>query len=539
MLSPEARARFGSIAERPYRHQSDACRRILEGKPTVVATGTGSGKTEAFLMPIIDHCFREHREGEDSVKAILIYPMNALANDQCGRIRKLARRHDRLVRTLHRRDPSSWAPAPPTLPRMSGCSATEFRTKPPDLLLTNYLMLEYMLMRKDGREIFKNHRVRYIVLDEVHTYHGTLGTDVACLMRRLNDALRKSNPKFDPVFIGTSATLQAGEDTDPKAGDRPVLHPPHRPGDAAGGDHHRGDRDSSVARRVDLAPAPEHHRDGAELLRPGRPKAGRGPCTEVGRSPGPTSTEPPAALWDRAALPYLMMDWLRHPRSEEEVLQLLGERPERQGVDPEALRRELEAALLVGPCLPDGGFVKIRPRVHRFLRGLARFWRCTNPSCGKLLGEGIGECDQCGSKSLPLALCRTCGWDFFVAVQPDENQPLQPWTWRRSTKETLFLYDPPKSRIEVDPEVDASGSEDEDDEPATARPGRRWDRDGRPADPVGPVRPQPRPHKPATLERRGAGPAGYRRSAPTSALAQGPGNPLPGLLQPVWQLPIC
>ena len=55
---------------------------------------------------------------------------------------------------------------------------TEFRTRPPDLLLTNYLMLEYMLMRKDGREIFKNHRVRYIVLDEVHTYHGTLGTDM-------------------------------------------------------------------------------------------------------------------------------------------------------------------------------------------------------------------------------------------------------------------------------------------------------------------------------------------------------------------------
>lgn len=89
VLSPQARARFGSIAEQLYRHQADACLRILEGKPTVVATGTGSGKTEAFLMQIIDHCFREHREAEDSVKAILIYPMNALANDQCGRIRKL------------------------------------------------------------------------------------------------------------------------------------------------------------------------------------------------------------------------------------------------------------------------------------------------------------------------------------------------------------------------------------------------------------------------------------------------------------------
>ena len=217
VLSPEARARFGSIAERPYRHQADACRRILDGKSTVVATGTGSGKTEAFLMPIIDHCFREHREGEDSVKAILIYPMNALANDQCGRIRKLVDgttvsfgRYTGETRVMGSR--------PADAPENERVLRNEFRTRPPDLLLTNYLMLEYMLMRKDGREIFKNHHVRYIVLDEVHTYHGTLGTDVACLMRRLNDALRTSNPEFDPVFIGTSATLQAGEDTDPKAG---------------------------------------------------------------------------------------------------------------------------------------------------------------------------------------------------------------------------------------------------------------------------------------------------------------------------------
>src|SRR5690348_11771460 len=89
-LLPETIARFGEIAERPYRHQADACRRILDGLPTVVATGTGSGKTEAFLMPIVDHCLRARQAGGgDAVRAILIYPMNALANDQCGRIRRL------------------------------------------------------------------------------------------------------------------------------------------------------------------------------------------------------------------------------------------------------------------------------------------------------------------------------------------------------------------------------------------------------------------------------------------------------------------
>src|SRR5262249_13444406 len=89
---------------------------------------------------------------------------------------------------------------------------------PPDLLLTNYLMLEYVLMRQDGRKIFKDHQVRFIVLDEVHTYHGTLGTDVACLLRRLQDALRKARQDFHPIFVGTSATLQAGEQGDPRLG---------------------------------------------------------------------------------------------------------------------------------------------------------------------------------------------------------------------------------------------------------------------------------------------------------------------------------
>ena len=80
------------------------------------------------------------------------------------------------------------------------------------------MMLEYMLMRGDGRDIFKKHQVRFIVLDEVHTYHGVLGTDVACLMRRLREALKENGSDQPPLFIGTSATLQAGLDGDPRKG---------------------------------------------------------------------------------------------------------------------------------------------------------------------------------------------------------------------------------------------------------------------------------------------------------------------------------
>jgi len=169
-------------------------------------------------------------------------------------------------------------------------------------------------------------------------------------------------------------------------------------------------------------------------------------------------------MWSAMALPYLLMEWLRQPRSEEEIIGELAARPERAGVDREALRREIEAALLVGPCMPDNNPVKLRPRVHRFLRGLARFYRCTNPDCGKLLGEGIDTCDECGCRSLPLALCRTCGWDFFMAEQGD-LLGLEPWIYRRSDENTLFLYDPPATRIEVDEEEDPSGEEEEAEQP--------------------------------------------------------------------------
>jgi ATP-dependent helicase YprA (DUF1998 family) len=156
----------------------------------VAATGTGSGKTEAFLMPIVDHCLRV--AAPDTLKAILVYPMNALPNDQRDRIRKLLG-GTRVSFGVYTGETRQWGQRKEDTPENERLMRSEFRAHPPDILLTNYRMLECLLLRGDGRALFGNHAVRFIVLDEVHTYKGPLGTDVACLVRRLRAALGEAS----------------------------------------------------------------------------------------------------------------------------------------------------------------------------------------------------------------------------------------------------------------------------------------------------------------------------------------------------------
>ena len=128
------------------------------------------------------------------------------------------RRHRRFLRAVHGRNATLWRTSP-DVPEEECWTRAEFRTIRLTSFLTNYQMFEYMLLRGDGRDIFKQHRVRFIVLDEVHTYHGVLGTDVAFL-RRLRSALQNSRPKQSgPTLHRHLATFHAGvEGGDPRDG---------------------------------------------------------------------------------------------------------------------------------------------------------------------------------------------------------------------------------------------------------------------------------------------------------------------------------
>lgn len=448
MLLEETVHRFGPIAAHPFMHQAQAVQRIMSGQPVVIATGTGSGKTEAFLMPIVDHCLRH--PGEPGVKAILIYPMNALAADQLKRIRNLLAgsgvsfgQYTGMTESRGQRSPD----APIELRE----TRAEFRASPPDILLTNYQMLEFMLIRGDGRDIFRSHQVRFIVLDEVHTYHGALGTDVACLLRRLRASLAEtSTVQSPPLFIGTSATLQSPDGgEDPAAGVARFFN--RLTGQEVSVDAVISEQIDPPAVRAEIALPPppditEQHLAGLDTT----------DCASVlaivRRLAGlPTNdSRPLEEVWSGMRLPYLLLSWLRRPLPIRGIIALLALEPERQGVPEDALRREIEAALLVGPCLEDSHPLRLRPRVHRFLRGLARFWRCVNPDCGHLMHEGIESCAVCGSRTLPLAICRTCGWDFFVGREVDGRAI--PWDKRVSTAQTVYYYDPPAPDVRTDTE---------------------------------------------------------------------------------------
>ena len=199
----------------PYAHQAQAFER-LSGEnlqSTLVATGTGSGKTEAFLWPVLDYV-RQHK-GEDGIKAILIYPMNALANDQAGRIAEAVDSIDGLegVRAGLYVGDREEDPTVNMGPEHVITSRETQRLSPPDVLLTNYKMLDYLLTRPSDAKLWRYNEpetLRYLVVDELHTFDGAQGTDLACLIRRLKDRLR--TPEGHLCCVGTSATLGGAED---------------------------------------------------------------------------------------------------------------------------------------------------------------------------------------------------------------------------------------------------------------------------------------------------------------------------------------
>jgi len=179
---------------RLHKHQSDAIKTALKGQNYVLSTGTGSGKSLTYIIPIVDYILK--KGSGRGIQAIIVYPMNALANSQIQEL-------DRFIKKGYSEDQIQIK-----YERYTGQESIEEKhriiSNPPDILLTNYVMLELILTRTDEKQLINAARgLRFLVIDELHTYRGRQGADVAYLIRRVRQKLEAYNLQC----VGTSATL--------------------------------------------------------------------------------------------------------------------------------------------------------------------------------------------------------------------------------------------------------------------------------------------------------------------------------------------
>lgn len=205
-----------------YLHQEKAIKAIVGGNNVVVSTGTGSGKTNCFLIPVLNELLKEKEQGtlNKGVRALFIYPMNALANDQMKNIREILMYYPDITFGVYNggtENEEEQAIAvyeamfanekihelQHRLPNEK-LSRDEMKQSPPNILFTNYAMLEHLLLRPKDDVLFSDADFRFVVLDEAHIYTGATGIETAILLRRLKARISATK---ETQFILTSATL--------------------------------------------------------------------------------------------------------------------------------------------------------------------------------------------------------------------------------------------------------------------------------------------------------------------------------------------
>ena len=546
-LAPAALEAFGTVSQSqddlpkliydpPYMHQSEAVRgSLIDRRNLVIMTGTGSGKTESFLLPILGKLAREASEqpaafaGQPAMRALVLYPMNALVNDQLGRLRGLFgdprlvslfntwagrpprfgrytsrtpyagvrtsqkdsakfRAFDRFYVDIERvaRDPDAeghaeardlrqalkergkW-PAKPDLQAWLGEKGTRWRNSktgafvrgvtlpddselltrheiqcaPPDLLVTNYSMLEYMMMRPIERPIFDMTRSFLennpdedflVVLDEAHLYRGAAGAEVSLLLRRLRDRLDIPTDRFR-VICATASFNDYGYAPEfgaqmsglPASTFLPIsgsldLRPHDGPGSVQDADVLAGidleryyDIPTDSARHLVIKPIIDHRRTSDD-------------------------PQPERALY-HALADFPPMGRLINMTMKQAIpVAELGHH-----LFPDASPQTADSA--VNALMALGSAARLNPktpgllpcRVHNFFRGLPGLWACIDPRCSVLSeSESDGICGtlysqprescHCGARVLELYTCRNCGTAYARAYTDDVDCPSSLWS---------------------------------------------------------------------------------------------------------------
>jgi Lhr-like helicase len=394
------------------RHQEQAIGLALDGKSFVVTTGTGSGKSLCFFIPIVDAVVKAKRSGEAArTRAVVIYPMNALANSQLEELKKF------LVGQSH--------PVAITFARYTGQESSEERERiknnPPDILLTNFMMLELLMTRQSelDKAVIENCRgLKFIVLDELHTYRGRQGADVAMLMRRLR--VRAGDPDHPPICIGTSATM-ASEGIEE---DRNQIVA----GVASRLFGTTISRDAIVTETLRRATDPNRSADqGLQDLGPAVLRAANGAPYD-GKSNAEIALDP-LAIWveTRLGLKEVNRKPLRaSPKSLKDAAKMLSD-DSAQGLDvcETALKKSLLAFSLSEKArgYADGDDVPLFAfKLHQFISGAGRLYSTLDSAGSRTVTfEGqIFDPDHADKRLYATHFCRRCGQEHHPVTLVDD-----------------------------------------------------------------------------------------------------------------------
>lgn len=389
---------------RLHRHQEQAIAKAAAGQSFIVTTGTGSGKSLCFFIPIIGAAIRARANGDGPrTRAIIVYPMNALANSQIKEIGKFIEQAE-LPDELR-----------PTIARYTGQESTEererIRHERPDILLTNFMMLELLMTRQSGldRQVIENARgLDFIVLDELHTYRGRQGADVAVLVRRLRE---RCCPDRAPICIGTSATM-ANEGTD-EAQAEVVADVASRLFGANIGP------DAVIGESLERATDP------ALTLADVTPR-----LAEVLRAPLPAQLPDanlrshPLAVWAELAIGLEDGQTLRR-RQPIAVSDAAARLAEASGVPPADCRARLEQFLTL-MSLPErqrggpGERAFLAFKLHRFIAGSGElFTTLAGPPRSIRLDGQLRDPENPEARLYPARFCRSCGQEYHPVTLAD------------------------------------------------------------------------------------------------------------------------
>ncbi|MBE1203681.1 DEAD/DEAH box helicase [Aminobacter carboxidus] len=426
-------------SRKPFRHQTDAWRCLTMPNPqsVLVTSGTGSGKTECFLLPILSDLAAQASAGRGSlegVQAIMLYPLNALIESQKERLSAWTKPFGGKIRfCLYNGD----------LPQDARDSArrntpeqvidrVQLRTSPPPILVTNVTMLEYMLARREDQPIIETSKgkIKWIVLDEAHALVGAAAAEIALLLRRV---LLAFDVKPDEVrFVATSATIGSGEKV----------------------------REHLQRFLADVAGIPDsqvHVIEGHRMM-PARPQD--------------TVSEGKTDI--RQATPSQLFDTLGRDAETWRLVERLFaggvplaafEAPARRfDVTPPDLVTALSRAARSNDI---GEEVRLAPiRLHAFERAVAGVWSCINSGCdrrppdwpfGDILPDRADKCPCCGAPVLEIVSCTECGEAYLEGTERGSRlaAPL------RNPPRDEFAFD--RAREGDDGEADESEDPDSDE----------------------------------------------------------------------------